>query len=336
MKAKIIPFKPIPTNKHKHQQWLLEYFRSSAFNICPHQPLQTMEGKPLNIEFILGAKPTAVHTPIPVPHHRKKRVNEELDRDVAQGIIEPVRVGTPTTWCSRMVAAPKKDGSPRRTVDLQKLNDATMRETHHTSSPSNQVSMIPAPTRKTVLGAWNRYHCLPLSSAVRNPTTLITEWSRYRYFRASQGFYGSGDGYTSWFDDVTVDINRKTRCIDDSLLWDDSIEFLFWHMVEYISHCAYKGILFNPDKFHFAEREVEFAGFLVTDNGVKDDRSYSPFPYTYEYHRRRVLVWNRESFSQAEVKEEGGLYASLATERKESLITEHVESILSAVAVSSS
>ena len=117
-----------------------------------------MEGKPLDIEFFPGTKPTIVHTPIPVPHDRKKRVKEELDRDVAQGIIEPVPVGTTTTWCSRMVVAPKKDGSTRRTVDLQKLNDATVRETHYTSSPFNQLSLIPAHTRKTVLDAWNIHH----------------------------------------------------------------------------------------------------------------------------------------------------------------------------------
>ena len=88
-----------------------------------------MEVKLLDIEFIPGAKPTAVHTPISVPHHWKKRVKEDLDRDVALGIIEPVLVGTQTTWCSRMVVALKKNGSPKRTVNLQRLNDATKRET---------------------------------------------------------------------------------------------------------------------------------------------------------------------------------------------------------------
>ena len=115
------------------------YFKSSAFNTCPHQPLQMMTGKPQYIRFTQGAKPSAVHTPIPVPHHWKKRVKQDLDREVALGIIEPVPTGTPTVWCSRMVVAPKKDGSPRRIVNLQKLNAATRRETHHTPSPFNQV-----------------------------------------------------------------------------------------------------------------------------------------------------------------------------------------------------
>ena len=174
-KPESIPFKPTEANRDALERWLREHFRSSAFNTCPHQRLQVMTGRPLDITFARGAKPLAVHTPISVPHHWEKKVKEDLDRDVRLGIIEPVPAGTPTIWCSRMVVAPEKDGSPRRTVDLQKLNAATMRETHHTPSPFNQASIVPARTKKTVLDAWNGYHSLPLSTAARDATTFITE-----------------------------------------------------------------------------------------------------------------------------------------------------------------
>ncbi len=81
------------------------------------------------IKFKDGTTPVAVHTPIPVPHHWKEEVKNQIDRDVLLGIIEPVPQGTHTTWCSRMVVTPKKNGTPRRTVDLQQLNKATFRET---------------------------------------------------------------------------------------------------------------------------------------------------------------------------------------------------------------
>ena len=35
----------------------------------------------------------------------------------------------------------------------------------------------------------------------------------------------------------------------------------FWHTVEYITLCASNGVVFNPKKFHFAQKEVEFVGF---------------------------------------------------------------------------
>ena len=132
----------------------------------------------------------------------------------------------------------KIDGSPRYTVDLQKLNAATLKETHHMPSPFNQALLVPAYTRKTVLDAWNGYHSLPLSPSARNATTFITAWGRYLYRRAPQGFHASGDAYTQRFDDITIDTPRQTRCIDNTILWDDSIETSFWHTIDYITYCG--------------------------------------------------------------------------------------------------
>jgi hypothetical protein len=142
-------------------------------------------------------------TTVLYPSHTTGSLVADLDRDVRLGIIEPVPPGTPTVWCSRMVVVPKKDGSPRRTVDLQPLNAATYRATPYCI---NQASLAPPETRKTVLDAWNGYHSLRLSAAIRDATTFITEWGRYRYLRAPQGFHAAGDGYTQCFDDITADV----------------------------------------------------------------------------------------------------------------------------------
>ena len=266
-----LPFAPTPENIPRFKEWLLQAFSASAFNTCAHQPLQMMTGTPAGVKFKQDAEPYAIHTPIPIPHHWKKQVKSDIDRDVRLGIIEPVPQGTPTEWCSRMVVTAKKDGSPRRTVDLQRLNNATMRETHHTPSPFNLVSTIPGGTRKTVLDAWNGYHSLPLSDDARDATTFITEWGRYRYCRAPMGFHASGDAYTRRFDDITAGESRVVRCIDDSLIWDqtDDIAATFWHAFDYIKLCGDHGVVFNREKFVFAEESVEFAGFDVHMEGVR-------------------------------------------------------------------
>ena len=264
-----IPYPPVNENRELLEKWLLQFYAASAFNTCEHQTLPKMSGKPLDIHFRKDATPHAFHSPIPVPHHWKKQVKSDIDRDVNLGIIEPVPPGTPAIWCSKMVVVPKKDGSARRVVDLQYLNNATYRETHHTPSPFHQASVIPPYTKKTVLDAWNGYHSLQLSATARDATTFITEWGRYRYLSAPQGFHAAGDGYTRQFDNITIDFPRKAKCIDDSLLWDTSLEDAFWHTVDYIELCSRNGIIFNPKKFHFANDEVEFAGFVIKHDGIK-------------------------------------------------------------------
>ena len=264
-----LPFPATLEYREQLEQWIKHYFSSSAFNICPHQKLQAMSGEPFSITFNDEYTPVAIHKPIPVPHHWKLDVKAQLDQDVALGIIEPVPTGTPTTWCARMVTVPKADGTPRRTVDLQNLNDATKRETHHTESPFHVVNTIPTKTFKSKLDAWNGYHSIPLAKSARDATTFITEWGRFRYLRAPQGFHASNDAYTKRFDDITEGYPRVKRITDDSILWDTDIASSFWHIVNYIKLCADHGVVFNPDKFEFAKEIIEFASFTITPDGYK-------------------------------------------------------------------
>ena len=264
-----IPYPATEENREKLEQWMRSHFAASAFNTCEHQPLQEMSGPPVDIHFLPDVTPEAVHTPIPVPFHWKQQVKADLDQDVRLGIIEPVPQGTPTRWCSRMVVTAKKDGSPRRTVDLTNVNKATLRETHHTPTPFNLVADIPTGTKKTVLDAWNGYHSLPLAEEARDATTFITEFGRYRYKRAPQGFHASGDGYTRRMDDITEGVERLKKCVDDSLLWDKTLEDSFWHTMNYITLCGKNGVVFNPSKFVFGADTVDFAGFTVTPSGYK-------------------------------------------------------------------
>ena len=74
-----------------------------------------------------SVKPVAVHRLVPVPLHWMEKVKEDLDQDMHMGIIEPVPINTPTSWCSRMVIVPKSSGEPRRTVDFKALNDASQK-----------------------------------------------------------------------------------------------------------------------------------------------------------------------------------------------------------------
>ena len=103
----------------------------------------------------------------------------------------------------------------------------------------------------------------------KNATTFITEKGRYRYLTAPQGFHAAGDAYTQRSDNITDSLPRHKKCVDDSLLWDDSIEKAFWHTLDYITLGSENGIIYNREKFHFAKDEVDFAGLTITNDGIK-------------------------------------------------------------------
>jgi len=121
----------------------------------------------------------------------------------------------------------------------------------------------------TTLDAWNGNHSLPLHETTKEAMTFITEWDRYRYCHTPMGFHVSGDAYTRRFDDITSGNPRVVRIVDDSLLWDSNITSSFWHTFDYLKLSADNGIVFNKDKFQFAQENVGFAGFEMTQEGYK-------------------------------------------------------------------
>ena len=155
---------------------------------------------PLCIHVKDGIQPTAVHKASTIPAHWVEQVRQELEQDIKLGVLERVPSNTPTTWCSRMHVVSKKNGNPRRVVDLRAVNLATSRQTHITEPPFRQAMSVPPETWRFTSDAWNGYHSIPLDERDRHVTTFLTPWGRMRYLVAPQGSISSGDGYTYWYD----------------------------------------------------------------------------------------------------------------------------------------
>ena len=66
-----------------------------------------------------------------------------------------------------MVVTSKKDGTPRKAIDIQHLNAKYLRETHHTQSPFQAASSIPPNTWKTILDAVDGYHAIILDREIQ-------------------------------------------------------------------------------------------------------------------------------------------------------------------------
>ena len=274
-----IPFPPTEQIIPKLKAWILQRYRSSAFNCCHNQKLPLVkETIPLNLHVDKNAKPVAIHKPFPVPVHWKEAVKAGLDKDVKMGVLEKVPVGEPTTWCSRMVVVPKKNGKPRRCVDFQQLNKVSLRQTHPVKTPFHQAMSIPPNTYRSCLDAYEGFQSIPIKVEDRHLTTFVTEYGRCRYKTLPQGFLSATDGYTDRFDFITRDIDNLERCVDDAVLWDDDITGNFFRTCQYLTRCSEAGILFTEEKFQFCLKEIEFLGFHVDNEGVKPSKDFIKVP----------------------------------------------------------
>ena len=151
-------------------------------------------------------------------------------------------------------------------------------------SAFHQACSIPQCTKKTIFDMWNGYHSIPLHMDDCHLTTFITLWGCYHYCTAPQGYITSGGGYTHCYNEIVAQIPQKTMCINDSLLWSNSIEESFWQA----NICDRNGITFNLTKFVFTSDTVEFAAFQITSVNVtplsKVSASHPQLPKAKEHH----------------------------------------------------
>ena len=271
-RPKELPFPPTVENIPAMRDWLLnKHFPASVFNKCTHQRMPFMDGPPLAVHINESADGdnTACHTPAMTPIHWHDTAEERLAQYVDLGIIEKVDLNVETKWCHRGFWTRKADGSPRLVVDLQKLNKHCTRSVHHTVPPFQQARRITSNTYRTVIDAWNGYYSVLLREEDRHLFTFSTEFGLFRFRVAPQGFIGSGDGYTDRYDRIIADTPRKTKCVDDTALWDDELEEHWWRIIDHLELLGRSGITLNPEKLQFCQREIDFAGFRVTETEVK-------------------------------------------------------------------
>ena len=177
--------------------------------------------------------------------------------------------GEPVYWCHCMVVTRKRNGTPRRNVDLSPLNKHGRRETFPTESLFNLARIVPTGTGKTVSGAGNGCHSVPRRQSDRHLTTFIAPFGRRRYMRAPQGFLSSSDGYNRRFDAILSVFERKERCVDDNIHYYTDLHTHWWRNIDILIRVGQAGIVFKAEKLYFARRIVDFAGFCISDETME-------------------------------------------------------------------
>ena len=66
----------------------------------------------------------------------------------------------------------------------------------------------------------------------------------------------------------------KRKCVDDTIQWDEDLETHWWRVIDFLILVGRNGIILNPGKFQFSQKEVNFAGFTITDTEVKPLTKY--------------------------------------------------------------
>jgi hypothetical protein len=129
-----------------------------------------------------------------------------------------------------MVIQEKKNGKARRTVRLSYLSKCGLAESHPTPSAAVITKRIPGNKFKSTLDCVDGYHVIELEEKDRHKTTFATEWGKFRYSRAPQGYLSSGDSYSRHTDTIMEDCPSTTsnrdfeKIVDNIITHSDTVE----------------------------------------------------------------------------------------------------------------
>ena len=89
------------------------------------------------------------------------------------------------------------------------------------------------------------------------------------------------------------------------MLYDNDIEGSFWSTWDYLTLCAKNRVVINEDKFEFGKDQVDFAGLVITKEGILPSNSLlsaiAHFPAPTDLHsaRRWFGLVNQVSWAHA-------------------------------------
>lgn len=220
----------------------------------------------------------------------KKEFNELLK----QGIIRPSK----SPWSSPIHLVSKKTGGWRVCGDFRRLNAVTIPDRYpipHVQDFSYNLSGNKIFSKIDLVKA---YHQIKIEDSDIPKTAVITPIGLYEYVYMCFGLKNAGQTFQRYMDNILRDIDCAFAYLDDILISSPDEATHKADLERVFKRLNDNGIVINLPKCVFAQRELPFLGFLVSEKGisplpnkVKVILEY-PRPKTVEHLRRFLAMIN--------------------------------------------
>ena len=230
---------------------------------------KTLDTPPMKIQLNdEPVKPLRIVTARQIPLHLQEQANQKIKDLLEAGIIRPVTEST--EWISPGHFVKEKKGV-RFTTDYVQLNRRVRRPVHPFPSVT-EVRQAVRPDSKVfaVFDCKWGYFQRALDKPSQLLTTFLIPQGKFCYTRAPMGLNASGDEFCQATDTIIAGLEGITKLVDDLLIQAPDEVTLYKRVRALLERAREHGMTLSKEKIQWGRR-VKFAGFLVTDEGVKPD-----------------------------------------------------------------
>ena len=215
-------------------------------------------------------------------------VNQEIARLLQEmqvnGVIQP----SESPWASPVVLVRKKDGSHRFCVDYRKLNLLTKPDTYPLPRIDDLLDKLAGAKYFSTLDLASGFWQIKMHPDSREKTAFITPHGLYEFRVMPFGLCNAPSVFQTLMNRVLSGLNPAVEeefvsvYIDDLLVYSKTLSEHLSHLGRVLERLEKAGLKLKASKCHFARKEVQYLGHVLTPDGVKPNpalvRAVERFP----------------------------------------------------------
>lgn len=209
----------------------------------------------------------------PYPISATQFINTEIENLLKDGIIR--KSSSPYNSPIHVVSKKGVDRDGRQklrmVVDFRKINDFTIPDKY----PMPDIAVILSNLGKskffTTLDLKSGFHQIMLAEKDRCKTAFSINNGKYEFCRLPFGLRNAPSIFQRAIDDILRDEIGKTCFVymDDVIIFSEDANSHIPHVDKILKKLSNAGMRISTEKSKFFRHEVEFLGFVVSQNGIK-------------------------------------------------------------------
>ncbi|XP_033014646.1 uncharacterized protein K02A2.6-like, partial [Lacerta agilis] len=217
-----------------------------------------------NVCELMGKYLTVNGTDYPVA--LKAKVDEQLDKLIAQGVLEPV---DHAKWETPIVTPVKPDGSVRICADYKcTINKALQQHAYPVPVVQHLLHSLGEGKVFAKLDLAQAYQQLPVDDATAEAQTIVTHRGAFRCRRLQFGVSVAPGIFQSLMERLLQGLPGVVPYFDDVLVSADSNQQLFERLRAVLTRFQEAGLKVKKEKCLIAVPQVEFLGYLINASGL--------------------------------------------------------------------
>ena len=203
---------------------------------------------------------------------QQEDLKQQLKKWLDQKVIEP----SSSPWSFGLLAVPKKNGKTRWCLDFRPLNAITKKDSFPLPNIEDNLARMVHSRCFSGLDGTAAYHVVSIRKQDREKTAFSTPFGLFQFRQMPFGLCNAPATYSRLVQLVLADLPPETCLpyLDDACLHTrDGWEHLEVLRQFFEAHRK-AGLMLQPDKCQLFQKQVEYLGHLVSEEGIRPIPEY--------------------------------------------------------------